>query len=66
MATTKTADSGAPENAPEPAKPTPVPGKRVRVRDTTTGQILGRPVPRAWLDGRFPNLKEVPSSKAGK
>ena len=65
MATTKTADSGAPENAPEPAKPTPAPSKRVRVRDTNTGQILGHPAPRSWLE-QFPNRKEVPSSKAGK
>ena len=68
MATPKTADSGAPENAPEPAKvsPTHVKPGRVRAVDTVTGNILPYPVPRSWLDGRFPKLKEAPSSKAGK
>lgn len=43
------------------------PNKRVRVQDKTTGNILPHPVPATWLDGRFPNLKEVPSNKkAGK
>lgn len=60
----------------EPAKPSaaaPVtepgtdPYESVRVRDKKTGEILSRPVPRTWLDGRFPNLAEVPSNKkAGK
>jgi len=38
----------------------------VRVRDANTGKILDRRVPRSWLDGRFPQLKEVPSNKKGK
>ena len=38
----------------------------VRVRDADTGEILPNRVPRNWLDGRFPQLKEVPSNKKGK
>lgn len=37
-----------------------------RVRDAKTGDILPNRVPRTWLDGRFPQLKEVPSNKKGK
>lgn len=66
MATTRTADSGAPEKATATAQTVSHPPTRVRVADTDTGAIQPYPVPRAWLDGRFPNLKEVPSSKAGK
>lgn len=66
MATPKTADSGAPEKATETAKTVTHPPARVRVFDKNTDTILGHKVPRSWLDGRFPNLKEVPSSKAGK
>ena len=65
MATPRTADSGAPEKATETAKAVTRPPARVRVRDSGSGQILSRPVPQAWLR-IFPNLKEVPSSKAGK
>lgn len=36
---------------------------KVRVYDSLSGEKLNRPVPRSWLDGRFPNLKESPSSK---
>ncbi len=42
------------------------PNKKIRVADKTTGKVVDRPVPETWLDGRFPNLKVVPSSKAGK
>lgn len=66
MAAAKTADSGAPENALESAEKTKPLSSRVRVRDTKTGEILPYPVPRSWLDGRFPNLQETHSSKAGK
>lgn len=41
-------------------------GELVRVRDAKTGKILPNRVPRTWLDGRFPQLKEVPSNKKGK
>lgn len=52
----------------EPARPerTYDPRKKVRVYDKTTGQVVRRPVPETWLDGRFPNLAEAPSSKVGK
>lgn len=52
----------------EPAKPhrTYDPNKKVRVYDKTTNEMILRPVPETWLDGRFPNLVEAPSSKAGK
>lgn len=39
------------------------PNKKIRVRDTKTGEILTHAVPETWVDGRFPNLKEVPSNK---
>jgi len=43
------------------------PNKRVKAVDKNTGEVLRRPVPETWLDGRFPNLKAAPSNKkAGK
>lgn len=51
------------ETVTEPSA-TPAQG-RVYVYDTETGNKLPNPVPRSWLDGRFPNLKEQPSKKAG-
>lgn len=57
----------------EPAIPENVPGveydprKLVYVYDSLSGEKLPNPVPQTWLDGRFPNLSETPSSKkAGK
>ncbi|QFG09556.1 hypothetical protein HYQ00_gp12 [Arthrobacter phage TripleJ] len=56
----------------EPAIPETVPGRKhdprklVYVYDKTTGDKLPNPVPETWLDGRFPNLSETPSKKAGK
>ena len=52
----------------EPARPKRVydPNKKVRVYDKVTGEVVRRPVPETYLDGRFPRLAEVPSSKAGK
>lgn len=66
-----------PKQVTEPAKPPAAntvtepervydPRKKVRVYDKTTGKLIDRPVPETWLDGRFPNLVEAPSSKAGK
>lgn len=71
MATPKqvTEPATAPANTvTEPAKPQRVydPNKKVRVYDTVTGEVVRRPVPETWVDGRFPRLKEVPSQKAGK
>lgn len=37
----------------------------VRVYDATTKEKLPNPVPETWLDGRFPHLKQVPSTKKG-
>lgn len=37
--------------------------KRVRVRSKATGAIHPGTVPATWLDGRFPDLVEVPSSR---
>ena len=42
------------------------PNKRVTAYDRVTGAKLPHKVPETHLDGRFPNLKETPSSKAGK
>lgn len=42
------------------------PRKFVYVYDAESGKKLDRPVPETWLDGRFPQLSETPSSKAGK
>ena len=52
----------------EPARPDRGydPRKKVKVYDTSTKQVVRRPVPETWLDGRFPNLAPVPSSKEGK
>ncbi|PRB78244.1 hypothetical protein CQ012_02315 [Arthrobacter sp. MYb214] len=52
----------------EPSQPDRVydPRKKVKVYDTNTKQVVRRPVPETWLDGRFPNLAPVPSSKEGK
>ena len=55
--------------ATEPARPAARvydPHKKVRVYDKVTGQVVRRPVPETYLDGRFPRLAEAPSSKAGK
>lgn len=41
------------------------PRKMVRVMDAKTKQVIRRTVPETWLDGRFPNLVETPSQKAG-
>lgn len=51
----------------EPAQPDRVydPRKKVRVMDAKTKQVVRRTVPETWLDGRFPNLVETPSQKAG-
>lgn len=51
----------------EPAVPDRVydPRKKVRVMDAKTKQVVRRTVPETWLDGRFPNLVETPSQKAG-
>ena len=68
MATPKTADSGAPENATVPAKETPRtydPRKKVRVMDKESKTVVRRLVPETWLDGRFSNLVETPSQKVG-
>jgi hypothetical protein len=56
----------------EPAIPDTVPGRKydprklVYVYDKESGDKLPNPVPETWLDGRFPNLSETPSKKAGK
>jgi len=42
------------------------PRKLVYVYEKDSGNKLDRPVPETWLDGRFPQLSETPSSKAGK
>lgn len=42
------------------------PRKFVDVYNVESGKKLGRPVPETWLDGRFPQISETPSSKAGK
>lgn len=54
----------APADVTEPLQVTE-PNKRVTVYDRVTGEKLPYKVPLSHLDGRFPNLKETPSSKAG-
>ena len=66
MANPKPADSGAPESVPEVAPRKYDPRKLVYVYSTDTGKKLSHPVPETWLDGRFPQLSETPSQKAGK
>lgn len=64
MANPKQSDSGAPENVPETATTrTDGSQKWVKVYDTNSGNKLPNPVPEHFLDGRFPHLKKVPSSK---
>lgn len=68
MANPKPADSGAPEKPLELAKETPRtydPRKKVRVMDKKSKTVVRRLVPETWLDGRFPDLVETPSQKAG-
>ena len=55
-----------PEATPEPPRPARDPGRRVAAYDKVSGDKLPYPVPLSHLDGRFPNLSETPSSKAGK
>lgn len=68
MATEKvTEPAPTAEAVQEPAEtPTDTARERVYVYDKNTGEKLRNPVPRSWLDGRFPNLSETPSKKAGK
>lgn len=65
---TKVTEPAVPEVADDKVtEPRPFdPRKSVYVYDTDTGKKLDRPVPETFLDGRFPQLKEVPSKKAGK
>ena len=37
----------------------------VHVYDTATGGKVDRPVPETWLDGRFPQLSQNPSTLKG-
>lgn len=61
------AKTSAVEDLPKYRIPNPKQaGELVRVRSAKTGNILPNRVPRTWLDGRFPQLKEVPSNKKGK
>jgi hypothetical protein len=66
------ADADDAKAAAEPTAETPNAGRRydprvmVYVYDTETGDKLPNPVPETWLDGRFPQLSETPSKKAGK
>jgi len=73
VATTRAAEAAEPVvETVDPAIPEDVPGRKhdprklVYVYDKTTGDKLPNPVPETWLDGRFPNLSETPSKKAGK
>ena len=50
------------EQVTEPAR-TFDPKKKVKVIDKKTKQVLERPVPENWLDGRFPQLELAPSEK---
>lgn len=57
-------EPGAPDEveATEPVDPR----RLVHVYDANTGVKVDRPVPATFLDGRFPQLKEVPSKKEGR
>ncbi|WP_426302771.1 hypothetical protein [Arthrobacter sp. R-11] len=71
MATGKPSETPEPDTeAAQPAEAAPARSydsrKRVIAYDATTGEKLPYKVPETHLDGRFPNLKEAPSSKAGK
>ena len=68
MATPKQVTEPATPNVAQVTEPerTYDPRKKVRVYDKTTKQVVRRPVPETWLDGRFPHLAAVPSSKEGK
>lgn len=65
MVSSKPADSGAPETAPEPALKKYDPRKRIYVRDIRTGRKYAAPVPENHL-AIFPHLREVASKKEGK
>jgi hypothetical protein len=73
MASRSTPPPPPPSEGSEPEQSeAPAPGrafdsnKRVTAYDRVTGTKLPYKVPETHLDGRFPNLKETPSSKAGK
>lgn len=55
--------------AVKPAKAAPPrvfdPRVMVYVYDISTGRKLDRPVPETWLDGRFPQLSQTPSTLKG-
>lgn len=57
------ASTSAPVTAPADTTQARDPYRRVRVRSKATGDILPDTVPLTWLDGRFPDLVEVPSSR---
>lgn len=52
--------------AAHPEAPAPKRTGRVFAYDKETGAKLPHKVPVSHLDGRFPNLVETPTSKAGK
>ena len=64
-----------PTRVTEPAAPAPDvitepertydPRVRVYVYDSTTGRKLDDSVPETWLDGRFPQLTQNPSTLKG-
>ncbi len=59
------AASSSKDEAEEKASRSYDPRVRVSVYDATTKEKLPNPVPETWLDGRFPQLKQVPSTKKG-
>lgn len=66
MATTKQVTEPANSAAANVTEPATVdPRRKVHVYDKNTGNKLDRPVPATFLDGRFPQLKAVPSKKKG-
>lgn len=55
----------SPKEPAEGADRTYDPRVMVYVHDTNTGNKLDRPVPETWLDGRFPQLSQNPSTLKG-
>lgn len=57
--------ANSPKVLPTAPRRTYDPRVMVHVYDSDTGRKLDRPVPETWLDGRFPQLLQNPSTLKG-
>lgn len=64
-ARSKATEPATPDSEPAASDRVFDPRVMVYVHDTNTGKKLDRPVPETWLDGRFPQLSQNPSTLKG-